>query len=227
MSQNVCYTLHFWPKLAHAGHYTGTAREPRLPERLTEHAQGLGARITQVQVERGGYWVLGNVQPGGRLRERQLKDMHNGALHCDVCRAVEGFQSGKLSQEEALSRAGWNRAKPFERKLLLEIFGIEPDLESTPARLPEVRPSRPVPEPQVQEEISPEINALVDALCADWAREARAEPEPEPDIARLLEVPAPRWAPDVQMQQDITPGADAQIESWSPKAEAEPELEIG
>ena len=59
MSRSLVYTLHLWPPLAHAKHYTGTARnEKRLPERLADHALGRGARLTQVQVERGGSWVL-------------------------------------------------------------------------------------------------------------------------------------------------------------------------
>ena len=58
MSRSLVYTLHLWPPLGHAGHYTGSTIERRLAQRLTDHALGRGARLTQVQVERGGTWVL-------------------------------------------------------------------------------------------------------------------------------------------------------------------------
>jgi hypothetical protein len=72
MSQSLVYTLHFWPKLEHAGHYTGSW--DKLPARLVDHVLGRGARITQVQRQRGGSWVIGRVEPGGHDRERQLKN---------------------------------------------------------------------------------------------------------------------------------------------------------
>ena len=50
----VVYTLHLWPPLGHAAHYTGTTPERRLERRLADHALGRGARLTQVQIERGG-----------------------------------------------------------------------------------------------------------------------------------------------------------------------------
>src|SRR6266851_3828335 len=98
--QSQVYTLHLWPPLAHAKHYTGSARE------------------NQVQVERGGRWVLAQVQPGGRNLERQLKQ-HGAARRCEVCKAVEGYQSGELAKEEALSRAGWERSSETERSTLM------------------------------------------------------------------------------------------------------------
>ena len=92
MSRSKVYTLHFWPKLEHAGHYTGASG--KLPARLVDHLLGRGARITQVQRERGGSWVVGRVEPGGRDRERQLKDQHNAALHCDVCHSLRDVEKG-------------------------------------------------------------------------------------------------------------------------------------
>jgi hypothetical protein len=80
--QQVVYTLHFDPRYEPypdapaykcAGHYTGKTREDRLPERLNEHEEGRGARITQVQRDAGGAWRLASVEPGGADRERQLK----------------------------------------------------------------------------------------------------------------------------------------------------------
>jgi hypothetical protein len=38
MRQSLVYTLHFWPKLEHAGHYTGSSH--KLPARLVDHVLG-------------------------------------------------------------------------------------------------------------------------------------------------------------------------------------------
>lgn len=191
MSRGLVYTLHLWPPLAHAKHYTGTARDAeRLPERLTEHALGRGARLTQVQVERGGSWVLAQTEPGGRDRERSLKQ-RGAARRCEVCKAVDGYQAGELSAEQALGRAGWDRASEHERGLLLDMFGInqEPAPQPAPAEPAELpaalEPRGLVPFHGVPAQISPEIVELVDQLQATWEAEARApqaaaEPELEP-----------------------------------------------
>jgi hypothetical protein len=65
------YTLHFWPPygdpdVQQAKHYTGWAEEGRLARRLTDHALGRGARLTQVQRQAGGTWVVADVQQGTR-----------------------------------------------------------------------------------------------------------------------------------------------------------------
>ena len=123
MSGNLVYTLHLWPPLGHAAHYTGTTPERRLAQRLTDHALGRGARLTQVQIERGGFWVLAQTQPGGRATERRLKQ-HGATRRCEVCKAAGAYQSGQLTAPEALARAGWDRSSPVQRSLLLDIFGI-------------------------------------------------------------------------------------------------------
>lgn len=178
--RSVVYTLHLWPPIAHARHYTGSAFERQLARRLTDHALGRGARLTQVQVERGGSWVLGNLQPGGFDRERELKAMHQGSRHCDVCKAIESYRAGELSPEQALSRARWDHASQHERGLLLDMFGIDhvPVSQAAPDRLPEVRAARelpaPWPAPDVQYQITPEIEALVGQLERSWSRQAEA-----------------------------------------------------
>jgi len=52
------------PDVQQSGHYTGWAVEGRLPYRLTDHALGRGARLTQLQREAGGSWVLAGVEHG-------------------------------------------------------------------------------------------------------------------------------------------------------------------
>jgi hypothetical protein len=123
----VVYTLHLWPPLGHAAHYTGTTPERRLERRLTDHALGRGARLTQVQIERGGSWVLAQTQPGGRSLERRLKQ-HGATRRCEVCKAVAAFQAGDVAAQDALAQAGWDRSNPAQRS----IFGLPESPEPTP-----------------------------------------------------------------------------------------------
>jgi hypothetical protein len=202
MSRGLVYTLHLWPPIAHAKHYTGTAKDARrLPERLTEHALGRGARLTQVQVERGGSWVVAQTEPGGRDRERSLKQ-HGASRRCEVCKAVDGYQAGDLSQEQALARAGWDRATEHERALLADMFGISGPRENISAQ-PGTQPAAPAPDGEVRvipaprpapgaQHITPEIVGLVDQLQATW--DAGAQPGPRaPD-------PAPQPAAEREME---------------------------
>jgi hypothetical protein len=184
------YTLHLWPPFGTPGvqqsrHYTGWALEGRLPYRLTDHALGRGARLTQLQREAGGSWVLADVERGvTRDREHQLK-YRGASRRCGVCRAERDVQVGEITREQALERAGWDRATDYERGLLLEIFG----LDAPPANLavrapqPEPKPFVPAPRPEPVTEITPEMEAVVDALVAGWKAEAAspkgAEAEPE------------------------------------------------
>ncbi len=207
MNRSVVYTLHLWPPLGHAGHYTGTTPERRLAQRLTDHALGRGARLTQVQIERGGSWVLAQTQPGGRATERRLKQ-HGATRRCEVCKAAGAYQSGQLTAPEALARAGWDRSNPVQRSLLLDIFGLPgpPEMppadacEATAAESPAVTAGQPsaaarpqVPAPRAEPPQSwpwpgrpapapgPELDPVVDALIASWRPpEADARPQPEP-----------------------------------------------
>jgi hypothetical protein len=208
MSGNIVYTLHLWPPLGHAAHYTGTTPERRLAQRLTDHALGRGARLTQVQIERGGFWVLAQTQPGGRATERRLKQ-HGATRRCEVCKAAGAYQSGELTAPEALARAGWDRSNPVQRSLLLDIFRIPkpPEIPSAeapkaaaaePAAVtarqpsaapPEVPAPRAVPRqgwawPGKPVTAGPELDPVVDALIERWrSPEAHAQPQPEPEPA--------------------------------------------
>ena len=218
MGRRMVYKLHFWPPYKHAAHYSG--KSERLPERLNDHALGRGARLTQIQRQAGGTWVVGLAEPGWTQRERQIKG-HEAGRYCNVCHALEGLRSGELGEPEALARAGWDRATPYERGLLLEILGIEQAPEQIPEHIPEVRPIRPVPEPQALE-VTPELEAVVDALEQGWRREAQAEPEPE--LEQHPFVPTPRPAPEPQAEVALE--ADGLGEGPFQAVEAEPELEL-
>jgi hypothetical protein len=72
-----------------------------------------------------------------------------------------------MTKEEALARSGWDRASTCERSLLLEIFGVEKEPECIP-EIHSPKPFVPAPSPAPVVEIDPELDALVDALCAEW-----------------------------------------------------------
>jgi hypothetical protein len=185
----VVYTLHLWPPLGHAGHYTGSALERRLAGRLTDHALGRGARLTQVQVERGGFWVLAQTQPGGRNTERRLKQ-HGATRRCEVCKAIDGYRAGELTPKAALARAGWDRSTEVQRSILLEIFGLPKPPEATSTHPPEAAPAQRTevsrPEPQPAPEPDPEIDAVVDALIKSW-RSPKAEAQPQPGASARIQ----------------------------------------
>jgi hypothetical protein len=178
------YTLHFWPpygdpEVQEAKHYTGWAEEGRLARRLTQHTLGRGARLTQVQREAGGWWVVADVQPGTRDREQQLKE-RGAARRCSVCRASRDIESGKLTKGQALAQ--WENATEYERSLLREIFGMAPEA----AKPPPVPVQGMIPASEAEPvHLTPEMDALVDALIESW-RSPEAEAVPE----RVLEAGA-------------------------------------
>jgi hypothetical protein len=164
------------------------------------HRLDAGAAAGQVQVERGGSWVLAQTQPGGRITERQLKK-HGAARRCEVCKATADYRAGELTAPEALARAGWDRSNPAQRSLLLDIFGLpEPPTaaaaqpsETAAAPAPAlVAPGLQVPGPRPEPPLGwawpgrpvaaldPELDAVVDALVQSWTT-------PEPDAHRQPE----------------------------------------
>ena len=62
MSRNLTPAVHRWPPQGRARHRSGNSRT--LAARLAGHALGRGARLTQVQPERGGSRVLAQTEPG-------------------------------------------------------------------------------------------------------------------------------------------------------------------
>jgi predicted GIY-YIG superfamily endonuclease len=91
------YLLHLDPPVAgHAGHYQHSTHD--LDARLEAHREGRGARLLEVQKERGGTFRLVRTWPGGRGRERAIKDRHEGPRLCPECspqpKPVEHGRSG-------------------------------------------------------------------------------------------------------------------------------------
>ncbi len=83
ISGSQVYLLHFKQPFKHARHYLGYAES--LQVRLALHANGHGARLTQVVKASGGSWVLARTWPGGRDLEYRLKRWHSGVKLCPIC----------------------------------------------------------------------------------------------------------------------------------------------
>ena len=63
MSRGLTCTVHLQPPPGHVRHRRGSSL--KLAGRLAGHALGRGARLTQVQLERGGSRVAAQTGPGG------------------------------------------------------------------------------------------------------------------------------------------------------------------
>ena len=107
---NRVYLLHFVPAYRHAKHYLGTCAD--LAARLREHAHGAGARLTQVQIDAGGTWVLARVWVGGRRKEAALKRYHSGVKLCPICRG-EVSLSDLLTEQTTVTQRTPGRRRPM------------------------------------------------------------------------------------------------------------------
>ena len=72
---------------SHAKHYTGHADPGQLADRWAQHGTSEGARILEVQRERGGTWHWVATFPGTRDTERAFKDTRNITRYCPDCTA--------------------------------------------------------------------------------------------------------------------------------------------
>jgi predicted GIY-YIG superfamily endonuclease len=79
------YLIHLDTPYKHARHYTGWTTD--LDARLQAHRNGQGARLMQVITQAGITWRLARTWPGGRSRERAIKDRHEAPRLCPECTA--------------------------------------------------------------------------------------------------------------------------------------------
>jgi hypothetical protein len=181
------YTIHLVPPLAHAKHYSGWAKEGRSRARSTDHALGRGARMLAAQMKAGGSWVIAKIEPGTRDLETTRKE-RGASRRCPVCKAEAAYAAGKLTAEEALKTAGWDRANEHERNLLVRDFGLTEAPAELAARTPKPEPEviqirHPKTEvPSVSPEQRAEMDRLADELVAQWRAELdspKAEAERE------------------------------------------------
>ena len=77
------YLLHFTAPYKHAKHYTGWALD--VGARLAEHANGTGARLTQVIAEQGISFTLARTWQGTRKDERRIKNRKEAPRLCPFC----------------------------------------------------------------------------------------------------------------------------------------------
>jgi predicted GIY-YIG superfamily endonuclease len=80
------YLIHLDTPYKHARHYTGWTTD--LPARLQAHRNGHGARLMQVITAAGITWRLARTWPGGRSRERAIKNRHEAPRLCPECTAL-------------------------------------------------------------------------------------------------------------------------------------------
>jgi predicted GIY-YIG superfamily endonuclease len=82
-ARGTVYLIHFDIAYKHARHYTGWTAD--LDARLDAHRHGYGARLMQVITAAGITWQLARTWPGGRDRERAIKDRHQAPQLCPLC----------------------------------------------------------------------------------------------------------------------------------------------
>jgi predicted GIY-YIG superfamily endonuclease len=79
------YLIHFDTPYKHARHYTGWTTD--LDARLQAHREGRGSRLMEVITKAGITWRLARTWPGGRDRERAIKNRHEAPRLCPECSA--------------------------------------------------------------------------------------------------------------------------------------------
>jgi predicted GIY-YIG superfamily endonuclease len=80
------YLIHFDVAYRHARHYVGWTAD--LLARLAAHREGRGARLMEVITAAGISWQLARTWPGGRDRERAIKNRHEAPRLCPICTPV-------------------------------------------------------------------------------------------------------------------------------------------
>lgn len=83
LAHGTVYLIHFDAAYKHARHYIGWTTD--LDARLQAHRAGRGARLMEVITADGITWQLARTWPGGRDRERAIKNRHEAPQLCPVC----------------------------------------------------------------------------------------------------------------------------------------------
>jgi hypothetical protein len=115
-----CYLLHFDRPLGPPGgrakntasHCTGSTTD--LQARLAEHAKGRGARLLQVVKAAGITWRLARTWPGGRDRERQLKNQGGASRRCPECGVTPCSGNGARKQAAATKQPQVREGAPAQ-----------------------------------------------------------------------------------------------------------------
>ena len=164
-----CYLLHFdRPYIGANGkgiarHYTGSATD--LQARLAEHEKGQGARLLQVVKAAGITWRLARTWPGGRDRERQLKNQGGASRRCPECgvtpRSDNGARQQAAAVEQPQAREDTQAQDPSQSSGHGRPAGVRAQLAAEPSRLaaPPAQ-ATPAKERQPRELNSPQLADL-------------------------------------------------------------------
>lgn len=118
------YLLHFDRPIANGHtcqHYLGwcESRRGALGRRMVAHANGRGARLTQVANERGIGWKLVRTWPGAtRSDERHLKGRNYGNRLCPVC--------SPAARRGMVLPSGWTRKRLVKPRLVFVVPSHSP-----------------------------------------------------------------------------------------------------
>lgn len=83
----IVYLLHFERPVGRSSHYIGFTTPHRLTQRLIEHQQGFGARLTRLACNRKIGFTCVRVWPEATFeKERQLKRSGHHDQKCPICR---------------------------------------------------------------------------------------------------------------------------------------------
>lgn len=82
------YIIHFERPLSHAQHYVGFVQDKpaALGARMCQHWKGQGAKLLKACREEGIHFEVVRTLPGGRLKEREIKNQKNTWRYCPICR---------------------------------------------------------------------------------------------------------------------------------------------
>jgi predicted GIY-YIG superfamily endonuclease len=83
LAPGTVYLIHFDTPYRHARHYIGWTHD--LDARIQAHHRGHGARLIEVINDAGITWRVVRTWPGGRDRERAIKNRHEAPRLCPAC----------------------------------------------------------------------------------------------------------------------------------------------
>ncbi len=95
------YLIHFDPPYKHAKHYIGFTTNG-VTDRMKEHREKRGARLTQVAVGAGCQLLLVRTWEGERTQERVFKKQHNSPRLCPLCNP-QGWQRRGILKSKGIS----------------------------------------------------------------------------------------------------------------------------
>jgi predicted GIY-YIG superfamily endonuclease len=192
-----CYLLHFSEPYQHARHHSGTAAD--LPARLAEHEAGRGSRLLQVAKAAGITWTLARTWPGGRQRERQLKNQGGASRRCPECGVKPRTNPGERKEAAGMTQPPEENAGHAR--------GIQPpELGATTWAHAQLRDQiqRTVPRPEAGQANSRQLR--------------EADGSPLPDVQAEPTRTAPDHADEPPTRQQIT-GAAVRAEAAARRAD--------